>query len=685
MKSESSVIFLESGDEQIIEPVDYDFGLSRRTFVQVVGGALVFAVAAPTLLAQERRRGGGGGRGGAPIPIEARLKIAPDGSITVMTGKVECGQGARAEITQAAAEELKVPVERVQLVMADTAKCPDDGITAGSRTTPSTLPSVRQACAAAREMRESSGAKDYAELVNSTSPSGVVASATTSADKWTILGKDIARPNQRDLVTGKHQFPSDIVRPGMLYGKILRPASYGATLKSIDVADAKAMDGVVVVQDAPLVGVAAPSTWLAKKALAALEKSAQWDRPAHPSSAQLSEHLRKNAEGHANPFADEMKSAKKSHQATYTIAYVQHTPMEPRVAVAEWEGEKLTVWTGSQNPFGVRQELAGAFHIPEQNVRVIVPDFGGGFGGKHTGETAVEAARLAKSAGKPVALHWTREEEFTWATFRPAAVIDAAAALDDKGDITAWHFVNINAGGSGVESPYRVGKQNAKSINSAAALRHGSYRALASTGNHFARESFMDELAAIVGQDPLDFRLAHIDDERLRAVLEEAAKHFKWRERRKEKSNGSVGIGLSCGEEKGSWVAACAEIEIKDNAIHIRHVCQSFDCGAITNPSNLKAQIEGSICMAIGPLLREAMEFEDGKIKNASLWKYQVPRFADTPKIDVHLINRPDVSPAGAGETPLIALAPAVANAVFHATGQRLRGMPLKLQSEKNS
>ena len=183
-----------------------------------------------------------------------------------------------------------------------------------------------------------------------------------------------------------------------------------------------------------------------------------------------------------NPFADELAQAKKVLRQTYQVAYVQHAPLEPRAAVAEWLEGKLTVWTGTQNPFGCRSELARAFHLGEDQVRVIVPDFGSGFGGKHTGEAGIEAARLAKAAGRPVSLRWTRREEFTWAYFRPAAVIQIEAGLDDKGKLTCWHFVNINAGGSGIETPYRAGKHQSQSVRSDAPLRQGSYRCLAATG-----------------------------------------------------------------------------------------------------------------------------------------------------------------------------------------------------------
>jgi isoquinoline 1-oxidoreductase len=354
--------------------------------------------------------------------------------------------------------------------------------------------------------------------------------------------------------------------------------------------------------------------------------------------------------------------------------------MEPRAAVAEWENGSLTVWTATQNPFRVRQELANAFNIPQEKVRVIIPDFGGGFGGKHTGETAVEAARLAQAAGKPVAVRWIRQEEFTWAYFRPAAVIDAQASLDEAGMISSWYFININSGPSAVETPYKVANNRSQYVGTEAPLRHGSYRALASTANVFARECFMDELADLAKRDPLEFRLAHLENPRLRAVLEDAAKRFDFAARHTNKQ-ANVGVGIACGTEKGSFVAACAEVAVdqSNGKITIQKICQSYECGAIVNPDNLLAQVQGSIVMGIGPVLREAMQFDGGVMRNASLWKYQVPRFADLPKMDINLLNRPDLPSVGAGETPLIAVAPAVANAVHHATGKRLRSMPLRL------
>jgi isoquinoline 1-oxidoreductase len=692
-----------------MEPVAYDFGLKRRSFVQLLGTGLLLAVSVAPALAQRR---GGRGSGGARN-IAARVHLGKDGSITVTTGKVEGGQGARAELSEAAAEELRVPVSRIQLVMADTSLVPDDGITAGSGSTPRTVPAVRHGAAAAREAlitfaaqrwnvdrskiqvqdgkaigASSATTLSYADLASDADAAKALEQAipsdvtVTPVTEWKVLGKPTQRPNARDIVSGTHQYPSDISRPGMLYGKVLRAPSYGAKLTAIDLGPAQAMKDVAAVRDDQFVGVAAPTSFLAQKALDAVAKTAKWETAPQPSSKELFDYLKKHIPGGvpANPFADVLAQAKRALRQTYHIAYVQHAPLEPRAAVAEWAEGKLTVWTGSQNPFGCRSELTRAFHLGDDQVRLIVPDFGAGFGGKHTGEAGVEAARLAKVAGRPVSLRWTRPEEFTWAYFRPAAVIQIEAGLDEKGVLTSWHFVNVNAGGSGVETPYRIAKHRSESVRSEAPLRQGSYRCLAATGNNFARESFMDELAAAAGADPLAFRLAHLDHPRLRPVLETAAQRFGWQERSKKKQP-NAGIGIACGTEKGSYVAACVEVEVDptSKAIAVRRVCQVFDCGAILNPANLHSQVQGAIIMGLGPALREEISFENGAVTNPSFRRYPVPRFADVPELDIHLLNRPDQDSAGAGETPIIAVAPAIGNAVFQATGQRLRSMPMRL------
>jgi isoquinoline 1-oxidoreductase len=363
-------------------------------------------------------------------------------------------------------------------------------------------------------------------------------------------------------------------------------------------------------------------------------------------------------------------------EQTYTIAYIAHAPLEPRSAVAEWQDKKLTVWAGTSRPFGVRGELAQACNLSEADVRVIVPDTGAGYGGKHTGAAAIEAARLARAAGRPVKRVWTREEEFTWAYFRPAGLIAVKAGVRKDGRLTAWEFHNVNSGASGLETPYEVANHRAAYHNATSPLPQGSYRALASTANHFARETHLDELARGIGMDPLALRLKNLRNERLQAVLRAAAQRFGWGE---SKAAPGRGLGIAAGTEKGGNVATCAEVAV-DRAtgrVQVIRVVSAFECGAIVNPDHLINQVEGATIMGLGGALFEAIHFDQGKVANPRFSRYRVPRFADAPTIDVVLLDRKDLPSAGAGEAPIIAVAPAIGNAIFDATGVRLHGLPM--------
>ena len=301
---------------------------------------------------------------------------------------------------------------------------------------------------------------------------------------------------------------------------------------------------------------------------------------------------------------------------------------------------------------------------------------GSGYGGKHTGETAIEAARLAKSAGKPVKVVWTRAEEFTWAYFRPAALIEVKGGASKDGRLLAWEFHNYNSGTAALGTPYDVGNQVVQYHPVRSPLRQGSYRSLAGAANNFARESHMDAIAHAVGIDPLEFRLKNLQQTRLRAVLEAAAEKFGWKSAKPEPG---CGFGIACGTDKGGYVATVAEVRI-DGAtkkIRLRRVVTAWESGAVINPNGIQNQISGGIVQAIGGALFEAILFEGGRILNPRFLRYRVPRFSDMPKIDVVILDRKDLPSAGAGEIGLIGLAPAVANAIFAATGVRIANMPM--------
>jgi len=681
--------------------------VNRREFVEIASAGLLIVATAPLSDAQ---RGSGAGT------LETRLHIGEDGFITVLSGKIEEGQGALTELAMAAAEELRLPLDRVRMVMGDTDQTPNDGGTAGSGTTPRTAPLVRRAAATARTLLLAAAGRQfhmdadarlevidgavqyagkkygYADLARSPELAGAYKQAlpanitVTPAKDWQLLGKPQVRLDTRELVTGAHRFPSDIVRPGMLYGRVLRAPSYGATLGSVDLSEAQKMPGVTAVRDGSFVACAAPTTFAAQKALAAISATAQWKTVEQPSSDDLFGYLKQHAKPEVRPQAQGRGSVEKGLaeartklKASYQVPYVQHAPMEPRAAVAEWQNGRLTVWTGTSNPASVRGQLAETFGVAQDRVHVLVPHFGGGFGGKHTGEAATEAARLAREAGHPVAVRWTRAEEFMWAYFRPAALIEIEAGLDASNAISVWDITNYNSGSAALDTPYRIPNTRARFVASDPPLRQSSYRVLAATANNFAREAFTDELAEAAGKDPLEFRLSHLDNERMRNVLNAAAQRFGWVERRKKRRPGT-GIGLACGTEKNSVVAACCEVEVDraSGAPRLIEVVQAFECGAILNPANLRSQVEGAIMMGVGPALREEILFKDGKLTNARFATYRVPRFRDVPKLDVILLDRKDLESAGAGETPIIVIAPAIANAVFDATGKRVHSMPIR-------
>jgi isoquinoline 1-oxidoreductase len=371
-----------------------------------------------------------------------------------------------------------------------------------------------------------------------------------------------------------------------------------------------------------------------------------------------------------------LAAAEQQLSTSYTVAYIAHAPLEPRAAVAQWDQGRLTVWTGTQVPFGVQSELASAFGIPESQVRVIVPDTGSGYGGKHTGEAAVEAARLAKDAGRPVKLVWTREDEFNWAYARPAGVIEVQSGVRKDGTLTAWDFHNYNSGGSGIATLYDVPHQRVHFHPSQSPLRQGSYRGLAATANHFAREVHMDEVAHSVNKDPLELRLANLKDARLRAVLQRGADVFGWGKR---KAGSGRGFGFGGGFEKGGYVSTFAEVSAdKDlKRVRVERVVIAFECGAIVSPDCLRNQVEGGMIQGLGGALFEQLQFADGKLTNGQFSRYRVPRFADMPVIETVLVDRTDLPSAGAGETPVVGIAPAIGNAIFSATGVRLRSMPL--------
>jgi len=703
---------LEPERYELDDALPYRFAVGRRGFIQLLGGVVVLVAATP---GSSQESGRAGRAEGQETDLAAWLHIGEDGGVTVFTGKVEFGQNARTSLAQAVAEELRSPLSTIRLVMGDTDLTPFDMGTFGSRSTPYMAPQLRKAAAVARELLKelaatqwsveaaaleveggevrhaaTSRAAGFGALTKGQKLVRTIAGevATTPADRWTIAGRSATKVNAREIVTGRHRYTSDL-GPGsfapsqLLHGKVLRPPAMGATLASVEQSSIESLAGAVIVTDGDFVGIAAKSAGEAARALESLKP--KWNLTPQPEGRELLDKLRQPPDGPregrgGGPYvvgsvADARDKAAHKLEATYTVAYIAHVPLEPRAAVAQWKDGRLTVWTGTQRPFGVKSELAEAFHLAEDRVRVIVPDTGSGYGGKHSGECAIEAARLARTAGRPVKVVWTREEEFRWAYFRPAGVIDVKSGTEADGRLVAWEMHNYNSGSSAIRTLYDAAHQHIEFHPGRSPLRQGSYRGLAATANHFARESHMDEIAAAVKLDPLEFRRRNLKEARLRAVLDAAAEKFGWA---KAKSGGGLGYGIAGGFEKGSYVSTCAEVRVEPSgAVRVVRLVAAFECGAVVNPDQLRNQIEGSLVMGLGGALFEAVAFDRGVIQNPRLSGYRVPRFSDVPRIEVVLVDRKDLPPAGAGETPIVAVAPAVAGAIFAASGQRLRALPL--------
>ncbi len=665
-----------------------------------------------------------GDQGGA-MPDDAWVHIGADSSITAFTGKVEAGQGTRTALAMLVAEELAVPPAAVTVAMADTDASPFDLGTFGSRSMPYAAPPLRAAAAGAlRLLTDIAAARfglpagdltagngmiagpdgapsaSYGELVAGLRRAELVPAdgPVTPAPAWRSAGRPARAAGAASVVTGAKLFPADLRADEMLYGCVLRPPAHGATLRQADTSAAEAMPGVRVIRAGSMIGVAAADQPTALRAVAAIE--ADWTEQAGPGPAELDAYLREHpveGAGWMAPFREQqgdpdaaLAGSALRLDGEYRAAYIAHVPLEPRAAIARWDGDRLTVWAATSTPFRARRELADSLAVREEDIHVIVPDFGGGFGGKHGSAVALEAALLARSAGQPVKVQWSRAEEFAAGYLRPYALIEVASGTDESGQLTAWTCTNLHSGHFGLQTPYRIQHQRIAYQPTEGPLARGSYRALAATANNFARESHIDEIAAAAGVDPVEFRLRHLEDERLAAVLAAAAAEIGWRrddlaspdhagQNRAGQAGERTGTGIAVGLEKGGRVATAAQVSVgADGTFRLLRLVTAVDCGAIVHPDGLLNQVEGAVIMGLGPALFEQIDFAAGRILNGSMTSYRVPRLADVPAdTKVVLLDRPDQPSAGGGEAPIIAIAPAIANAIYAACGIRLRSMPL--------
>ncbi|MHC4488308.1 MAG: xanthine dehydrogenase family protein molybdopterin-binding subunit [Planctomycetota bacterium] len=689
---------------------DDDFyPLSRRDFLQSIGGGIIifFAVGdAPT--AEGRRRG----KKERP-DFNAYLRIGEDGRVSCFTGKVELGQGPMTSLAMTLADELDVPLESIDMVMGDTALCPYDSGTWGSQTTPRFGPVLRAAAAEARSIliglaavrlkvpKDRLDAKDavvfdktrkrrkvtYAELTKGKKIERRLKEAQVKAvSELNVIGKPHNRIDAVDHITGKSRFAGDIRVAGMVYAKVLRPPAHGAKLKSLDASAVDGIDGAQVVRDGDLVAVLHKNPDEAQKALRKI--NAEYDIPeARFDDETVFDYFVDNAgDGKVNEDGGNIERGQKLAQdvveGTYLNSYVSHATIETHTALAQFEGDKVTVWASTQTPFGVQRQLASELSTPIENIRVIAPFVGGGFGGKISSGQAIQAVKLAKIAKKPVQLVWSRADEFFYDTFRPAAVVKIKSGLTDSGKIVSWDYKIYGMGGRGAQLFYEVphhritiyGKlRNGEDMH---AIPTGPWRAPHNNTNCFARESHIDVMAARAKMDPLEFRLKNIKDERMRRVLKAAAKKFGWTPARGPSGRG---FGIACGSDVNVPVALIAEVEVdrRTGNVQVKRVVCAQDIGLVINPEGATLQAEGGVTMGLGYALTEEVHFNGGRILDLSFGTYELPRFSWVPDIETVLIKADDSPAKGGGEPSIICVGGVIANAIYDATGARLFQLPM--------
>ncbi len=695
------------------------FSLSRRQFLKAVGGGIIIFFSCGDLTAQERRRPG---YQNLPTDFNAFLRIGSDGRVTCFTGKVELGQGIVTSLAQMLADELDVPLEAVDMVMGDTDLCPWDMGTFGSMSTRFFGPPLREAAAEAKAIliglasehlrvketqliakegmvmdRKNRGNRiTYGELARGKSIEKHLPKKPflKNVSEFTIVGKSVSRKDAFAKVTGKGQYAGDIRVPGMVYAKILRPPVHGAKLKNVDTSALQNDKEIQVIQDRDLIAVLHRYPDGAEKALSKIK--AEFDLPdSKVDPRTIFEHLLKVApEGdvvtEGGNVNEGERVARETFEATYLNQYVAHASIETHTALAKIEKGRVTVWASTQRPFGAKEEVAQALGIPSQKVRVITPFVGGGFGGKNQNSQVVEAARLAKLTGKPVQVSWSRQEEFFYDTFRPAAIAKIRSGVTEANQIVFWNYDVYFGGPRGAEQFYHIphhrelshghytGMQGAHPFNT------GYWRAPGNNTNTFARESHLDIMAAKLRMDPLEFRLKNLKDERMIGVLKAAAKKFGWTA---SPAPSNRGLGVACGVDAGAYVATMAEVEVDQESgrVWVKRIVCAQDMGLVINPEGAKMQMEGCLTMGLGYSLTEEIRFNGGQILDRNFDTYEIPRFSWLPKIETVLVENPDVPPQGGGEPPIVCMGGVIANAIFDATGARLFELPMTRERIKRA
>jgi nicotinate dehydrogenase subunit B len=694
--------------------IKIDPNLSRRELLKTLGGGIIifFCVGDSSVLEAQRR---GGGRGNLPDDFNAFLKIGADGRVACYTGKIEQGQGVVTSLAQMLADEVDVSLESVDMVMGDTSVCPWDMGTFGSMSTRFFGPPLRAAGAEAKRVLLELAAEQlkvpqdglvaengviydkqqkdkrvsYAELAKGKTIARRAKEKPSlkSPSEFKVMNKSFTRRDSVDKVTGKAKYAGDIRLPGMLYAKILRPPAHGAKLKRVDTSAAEKIEGVTVVHEDDFVAVLHKNPDQAAEALSKVVAEFG-PSPSQVDDQTIFDHLLKNAgNGNAAPQGGNLEEGQKQAEIlveqTYLDGYKAHSAMETHTALAQVEGNKATVWISTQTPFPAKDQIARAIGIEADNVRVITPFVGGGFGGKSAGQQSVEAARLAKATGKPVQVCWSREEEFFYDTFRPAAVVKIKSGLTKEGKAVLWDYNVYFAGSRGAELFYDIPNHRTNAIGGGfggGANPHpfatGAWRAPGNNTNCFARESQIDIMAAKAKMDPIEFRLKNLKDKRAIRVLQAAAEKFGWKP---AASPSGRGLGVAVGTDSGTFVAEIAEVQVdkRTGRVQVKRVLCAQDMGLVINPEGATIQVEGCVTMGLGYTLSEDIHFKNGMILDRNFDTYELPRFSAVPKIETVLLDLKNEPAQGGGEPAIIVVGAVVANAIHDATGARLLQLPM--------
>ena len=689
--------------------------MDRRKFLQLTGAGLFVFFTFPGLAALGAEKSGISAQ---PLTdFNAYLLIQEDGRVKCFTGKIEMGQGIFTSLQQMLAEELDIGLDSVEIVMGDTHLCPYDRGTFGSLSTRFFGPPLRKAGAEARQVLLEMAAEkwnrpveklmvengiiydsenrsqkvSYGDLAKgikmAVRPKGVV--HLKKPGQFKIIGKGYARKDGFDKVTGKAKYAADIILPGMLYAKILRPPTHGSKLVSVDVSEAKKIKGVSIVQEKDFVAVLHERPDIASAALAKV-KAKFSDSTLTTDENTIFDHLRKNK---LQPKilaerGDLKKGETSSHikvEEIFYNDYVAHAAIETHSAVVKIENNEATVWASTQTPFLAQEQVAKELGFPKEKVRVLPVFIGGGFGGKSNYPQIVAAARCARLSGKPVQVAWSREEEFFFDTFRPASIIKIRSGLGADQKISFWDYQVYYAGDRGADLFYT--SPNARTLSYGSVMESGPnqvnshpfavgpWRGPGNNSNSHARESHMDLLAEKAKIDPVQFRLNHLEDKQ-KKVLNMAAEKFGWKP---HIGPSGKGVGVACAMDAGTFVTLMAEVGIDPDSgiVNVKRVVCVQDMGLVINPRGARAQMEGSIIMGLGYALRESIHFKNGQIFDTNFGTYELPRFSWLPKIETFTIDNQDSEAQGGGEPTIVAVGAAIANAVNDALKVRMLRLPL--------